>query len=548
MMTTAKPNSHCDNLTRHLESIEHLLSTGNTDEAASLSIALTKSHPQKSATWLWLSRVSLALNKIKLAIDSALKAIETDATLAINFTQLAKCYLSVHEWKNARKAANYALELLPPKNVDVIIDLATILFDTGEFNHALELYNHALSLDSHHRQALHNRALLNRFNGNFPGAEKDYQQLLSIQPDDYESFYKLSQIKVWHQPNNRWLTQLEESAFSKLPWKSQAYVEFATGKFLEDQQRYQEAFIHYTNGNNLIHSNVVIDGHYSLNEDLAIHNTLPQQFSKRPSNNHHTRNADIHRSETDSWNTPLFILGMPRTGSTLIERILSNHSLVISGGELTSLPLAIMESVGLTALHDPFSMTLDHLQPPCDKKKASIKRRYQQLTHDKINTKRQHRYIIDKLPFNYKFIGHIVSVYPHAKIIYTDRNLMDTIISNYRMLFNHGYPYCYDLDSLHRYTKSFKNMMSQWQERFPNNIYKLSYETLINQPQPTITAVLNFCNLPTENTCFEFHKNPTPSQTASASQIRQPLHDQSINSWKNYQPYLDDLIEEFEQH
>jgi tetratricopeptide (TPR) repeat protein len=493
------------------------------------------------------------LKKTKLAVNSALKSVEFNPQDVGNFIQLAKCYLTLHEWKNTQKAMDYALTLPLPKNVDLMVNLAKILFDIGDTDQSLALYNQALNLSPKHPPALHNRALLHRFMGNFSDSEKDYEALLNINPDDYEAYYELSQLKTWHGSNNPWLTALNKVATNNLPWKHQAYIEFAKAKFLEDQQQFNKAFVHYSTGNNLVYDNSVHDNienaEEKLNQDLRILNTLPGLFLQQQL----TQNNDYTNHPNQSLDSqPLFIVGMPRTGSTLIERILSSHSKINSGGELTSMPLAIMESVGLTALHDPFSLNLDHLEPPLNENAQTIKDRYLQLTHDKIcndriGSKEKPSFIIDKLPFNDRFIGHIVSAFPNAKIIYTERNFMDTVMSNYRMLFNHGYFYSYDLKQLMAYAQSHQQMMTEWKKNFPNNLYKLQYESLIEQPTKTITELLNFCGLTLENSCLEFHKNSAISQTASASQIRQSLHNRSINSWKHYQPFLEQYPEEFIQ-
>ncbi|GAA6166351.1 tetratricopeptide repeat-containing sulfotransferase family protein [Sessilibacter corallicola] len=552
-MSIPKANNLFDNPSDQLHAVTQLLADGNIDNAAALCVQLTKSFPRCSDVWRLLSSVSLQLTKPKLAIDSALKAVELNPKSTLNFIQLTKSYLAIHEWKNAKKAIAYAQQLPLNNDADLIADLAKTTFDTGDIDKPLELYNQALIIDNNHIEALHNRALLYRFQGNFDLAEQDYQRLLQIQPNDVESLYELSQLKTWDNdhPGLERINAINKNAQS---WKERAYVEFALGKFLEDQKRFEDAFNHYHQGNKIIHHQNAQVNKQFLENDITVHKNLPKLFSLL--NAKDTILKDINPKDINAkksgndisggWK-PLFILGMPRTGSTLIDRILSNHSSVISGGELTSMPLAIMESVGLSAINDPFLLNLDQLKPPTEKSISFIKNRYRQLTQDKARPDNNHKFVIDKLPFNHKFIGHIISAFPDAKIIYSQRNLSDTLISNYKMLFNHGYSYSYNLESLTVYLRSFAAMMNQWQKLYPQNIHILNYETLIESPESTITNVLSFCGLSIEQRCFEFYKNPTPSHTASASQIRQPMHKKSIHHWKHYESQLTEFTQRFKQ-
>ena len=238
---------------------------------------------------------------------------------------------------------------------------------------------------------------------------------------------------------------------------------------------------------------------------------------------------------------------MPRSGTTLVERILASHSTVASGGELNSLPLAIMEAVGLSCLQDPFKVPNERWLKVTPDQFDGISKRYLQLSLDRIAGSTDAVYFLDKLPFNYLFCGHIVKALPGAKIVHVKRELLDSAFSQYKMLFTHGYDYSYDLTELSQYIVDYQKLMSEWKILFPESIYELQYEQLVNDCDTQIDTLLSFCGLPSERSCFEFYNNPQASQTASATQVRQPIHSRSTNNWRHYLRQLAPAIDSFDK-
>jgi Tfp pilus assembly protein PilF len=231
--------------------------------------------------------------------------------------------------------------------------------------------------------------------------------------------------------------------------------------------------------------------------------------------------------------SPIFILGMPRSGTTLIEQILSSHSLVSAEGEISDLSqsMSIHQFIGKDQTE--MAAVSDCL--------ATVK-----LYLDRVRARQSSTFFTDKMPYNFMFVGLIALALPKAKIIHCTRDPLETCFSIYKQNFSGNHAYSNDLEGLGQYYNLYKTLMSHWESLFCEQIFEANYERMVENSELEIEKLLDYCNLDSEPTCFEFHKNKRAIRTASVSQVRQPIYKDSIKASAPYLEYLKPLIEVLE--
>jgi hypothetical protein len=234
---------------------------------------------------------------------------------------------------------------------------------------------------------------------------------------------------------------------------------------------------------------------------------------------------------------PIFIVGLPRSGTTLVDRILGSHSKVYSAGELDHFALCIVDAVRRRS-GGATSPRRELIARSADLDFTALGRDYLERA----------RYVVpgelrftDKMPLNYLYCGLIRRALPNAKIVHVARRPMAVCYAMYKTLFKDGYPFSYDLGEIGRYYIGYRRLMDHWQAMMPAVIYQLSYEALIADQRGETRKLLDFCGLDWQDSCVEFHRNPSPTTTASAAQVRRPLFDSSVSQWRHYAAELAEL-------
>ena len=260
----------------------------------------------------------------------------------------------------------------------------------------------------------------------------------------------------------------------------------------------------------------------------------------------HTReaisNVDVDR--TCSSKEPIFIVGLPRSGTTLVERIIGSHSTVYSAGELNEFAYALMgNSKKQFAGQKMSKMGLVD---------RSLSLNLKQLGESYIQSTRPRTghtpYFIDKLPLNYLYCGLIHAAIPNAKIILLQRNPMDVCYAVYKTLFTSPYPFSYDLKELGSYYLAYRRLMDHWKSTLGELMLTVDYEQLVYSQEEQSRRIVEYCGLPWEDACLDFQNNKSASSTASSVQVRQPIYTSSIGQWRNYQQQLEPLVELFKEN
>jgi tetratricopeptide (TPR) repeat protein len=403
--------------------------------------------------------------------------------------------------------------------------IGTVYSRGNDQRRALAAYNRAIALAPDNPQLLFNRAAVRRYLGELAQAEADYDRVIALKPTDYEAYRNRSDLRTQSAERNH-IAELEALvAASHLDWRAAVQIHYALAKEYEDLGDYPRSFQHLQHGARIRRAHM----QYDVERDLATVDWIIESFPVAPSE----AMADPGKV-APSAAAPIFILGLPRSGSTLVDRILSSHSLVSSAGELNAFALAIVDAVRKQSGRAQMSRQ-ELIAASASLDFAALGRDYLERARASGATG---DYFTDKMPLNYLYCGLIRRALPNAKIIHVSRSPMAACYAMYKMLFEDGYPFSYDLQEIGRYYLAYRRLMEHWWRSMPGAMLSLRYEDLISDQLGVTLSLLKFCGLEWQEACAQFHQNPSPTTTASAAQVRRPLYDSSVSQWRHYEAQL----------
>lgn len=406
-------------------------------------------------------------------------------------------------------------------------DLANVLNELEFIDDALVHFDRAIAIDSAPAAFHYNRACVLRFAGRFAEAEVSFNAAIARKPDDYEAYWARASLRK-QTPDTNHIAHIEAALPSAELHAKKYFLHFALAKELEDVGRHEAAFAALTKANTVKRQQM----QYDVGKDLSIMTSIAQVFDASA----FAQNAGSNHA------SPIFIIGMPRTGTTLVERMLASHSQVHAAGELNNFALELMKLVKASGFTGGSRTALIEHTRHLD---------FAQLGENYVRSTAAVRadtpFFIDKLPFNYLYAGLIHLALPKAKIIHVQRNPMDTCYAVYKQYFKDAYPFSYDLNELGQYYLAYRQLMAHWQSVLPKVITTVDYEQLVAQPEPSARALVAACGLDWQDGCLRFYENTQASKTASAVQVRQPVYRSSVNNWQHYADGLAPLTALFDK-
>jgi hypothetical protein len=311
--------------------------------------------------------------------------------------------------------------------------------------------------------------------------------------------------------------------------RGEVHVCFALAKELEDLGEPERSFSYLKRGADKRRSLMRYDVQRDIDTMAAIEETFTAERLATPA-------AGSDNGE------PIFVVGMPRTGTTLVERILGSHSQVYSAGELGNFATVLMRELRAKA-GDPATPRDELVRLSASVDFAALGDAYVESTRPFTgNTPR----FIDKLPLNFLYVGLIRVALPNARIVSVRRHPVDTCYAVYKQLFVDAYPFSYDLGELARHYAAYDRLMQHWGNVLPDVVYTLEYERLVDDFEPEVRRLLEHCGLGFEDACLRFHENKSASTTASTVQVRQPVYRSSVGKWRQYREQLAPLITKLE--
>jgi tetratricopeptide (TPR) repeat protein len=365
-------------------------------------------------------------------------------------------------------------------------------------------------------------ALGRRFLGQLAAAEADYDRVIALRPADFEAYKNRSDLRT-QTPDRNHVAELEGLvAGGFADWRSEVQIRYSLAKEYEDLGDYRKSFDQLQQGARKRRENL----RYDVANDVSTVDWIIEAF---PAARRHIAAQPV--APVDA--APIFIVGLPRSGTTLVDRILSSHSQVRSAGELNDFALSLVARVrGETGEENLPRRELVARSAHVDF--AALGREYLARARTVVAEGR----FTDKMPLNYLYCGLIRRALPNAKIVHLTRHPMAAGYAMYKSLFKDGYPFSYDLDEIARYFIAYRKLMDHWSAVMPGAVYSLNYEDLVADQIDETRKLLEFCGLDWEDACAEFHRNPSATTTASASQVRRPIYDSSVAQWRHYAAQL----------
>jgi len=389
---------------------------------------------------------------------------------------------------------------------------------TGQHRVGIDLLKQAISVQPEIAEIHHNLAAIYRLVGEFQLSEDHYLTALKLKPDYAEAWFNYSATRKFTADDPAIPLVEAQAAREDLSDEDRCFLGFAGGKIFNDVQDYDKAFTYYEMGNRSRNIQFDIAG-FRRTVDRTI-----EVFSAET-----IQELSAHGLQTD---LPVFIIGMPRTGTTLVEQILSSHPDVHGAGELKDI-----SSIAGTM---PRHATQKSEFPECvrylpDNAFSGFGQAYLKRlrTFDKRATR-----IINKMPGNYLNLGLIAIMFPQAKVIHCRRDPLDTCLSCYFQRFRTGHDYSHDLKHLGLYFREYERLMAHWQQVLPQQPYELAYADLVQNQAEFSRQLIDFIEVPWDDRCLEFHSNRRPVTTASNWQVRRPMNRAGLDRWKNYDRHL----------
>jgi len=459
-----------------------------------------------------------ALGKPEEAVPSLTKALQIKPDYAEAHYNLGSTLNYLGKPEEAVASYNKALQI-KPDFAEAHNNLGNALKALGKPEEAVASYNKALQINPDYAEAHNNLGNTLSDLGKPEETVASYNRALQIKPDHAEAHRNLSVIKKYHDEDPQRHRMLELVERHDLSDKDRMHLNFALGKAYGDIGNHDKAFSYLLDGNRLRKEELK----YEIASARALFAEIKSTFSED------VRILNVFKeSEGTKDQQPIFILGMPRSGTTLVEQILASHSQVYGAGELGLLRQAVNAVKWNSA-----RLSLEQLK--------SIRKSYLSgLTEIGASE----RYMTDKMPLNFLWIGFIFAATPEANIVHVKRDARATCWSNFKLYFSRrGNGFAYDLQDVAEYYKMYIDLMAFWHEKFPGRIYDLNYEALTEYQEDETRKLLENVGLNWEDQCLEFHKTKRAVQTASATQVRQKMYQGSSEEWRKYEKHLEPMIE-----
>jgi len=512
------------NLPPELKSVSSFIHEGKLKKADHLCRDYLKNKPHDIEAMRLLAKIGKELH----IYDDSEFLLESCLVFDKDNTDVALEYIDVLiKRQKYAKALGEAEKLYKKdeKNLQFMIAYAVTLQQTNRQEEALNIYNKVLEVDKNNPDVLLSKGHLLKTFGNVKESIKSYKSSYKIDKYFGDAYWSLANLKtyVFSDQEIKSLEKMVKDIY--LNENEKTYMHFALGKAFEDSKDYQKSFHHYKAGNDIKKQNIKFD--------LKV-------FDEECINQKEVCTGDLFEAKKD-WGSdsiePIFILGLPRVGSTLLEQILASHSMVEATHELPNI-LAISHKLNLRKALEKSSRYPDIL---LSLSAPQLKMIGEQYINDAAIFRSGKKYFIDKMPNNFRHIGLIKLILPNAKIIDIRRSSMSACFACYKQLFAEGQEFTYDFKDLAGYYNNYVELMDHWNKVIPNQILSINYEDLINDFEKSVNEILDYCSLPFEKDCIDFYKNKRSVRTPSSEQVRQPIFKSGLDYWKNYESNLDEL-------
>ena len=444
------------------------------------------------------------------------KALKLDPTYSLVWANLAQVFSVTGQLDKAKKSFKNILNM-NPKNGLIWAEYGTVLTKLANYKEGRDAYLKALEFKPDSPRVHLSLGHVYKTMGEIDNSIDSYKNTILQNNLSGEAYWSLANLKTYSFSENE-MKDMEETLRGDMSDIERSQMHFALGKAYEVKKDFDKSFKNYYEGNK------VKKGLIKYSSDDTADNT------KRILDFFNQENIQKLAKSSTRDRDPIFVLGMPRSGSTLVDQIISSHSKVDGTQELPNIIKIAAE------LNSNNQKNYPEVLKELDESKLS------NLGKDYISETAWARdsapFFIDKMPNNFIHIGLIKTILPNAKIIDTRRDPMDTCFSCFKQFFARGQLFTYSLEDLGNYYTDYIRAMNHWHNIYGKDIYTVHYDNVINKTEETIRELIDYCELPFEKECLEFYNSSRPVKTPSAEQVRQPIYKSGLNYWKNYEKHL----------
>jgi tetratricopeptide (TPR) repeat protein len=497
---------------------------GRLEEAEHLYRRLLRHDPRNVDAMRLLALIAARAGRTSEAENLLQRAISLAPDFLSAILDLGRLHKEADRYADALECFDRAIAL-DPANPQAHFLRASTLAPAAFTHEAIEAYERCLALRPEHIGALVGRGHLLKAIGRYDDAVASYNECIRLRPDLGETYWSLANLKTYRFDDASVAEMERRLGEGGLTVQSEVNFRFALGKAHEDRREFDRAWHYYSTGNSKQRAEVSYDPVLTESMNDRLVQVFTAEFLASHPNVGHPDPA------------PIFIMGLPRSGSTLLEQILASHSQVEGTSELPYLGRVATWLNRNRADGINYPEAVRELKPE----------NFETLGQDYLGYAQMHRRsgaprFIDKMPNNFPNIGFLAMILPHARIIDARRHPLDACLSNYRQLFAKGQNFTYDLTEIGEYYLQYQRMMDHWVDVLPGRVLTVQYEEVVNDFEAQVRRLLDFCGLGWEDACLRFYESDRPVRTPSAEQVRQPIYDRSIGHWRNYVQHLDELM------
>lgn len=418
---------------------------------------------------------------------------------------------------------------LEPNRASGFVAAGTTNAMVGRHEEAIDFFRQARDRNPSHPGALSGLGHVLKTIGQQDEAIASYRECIRHNPSHGETWWSLANLKTFRFTDDEIATMQAQLETDSLPDEQRANFEFALGKAFEDAEDYEQAFSYYSQGND----NRRQRESYDPVQTADLHDRFIMTFSQTF--------LEEHSGSGDPSNAAIFIVGLPRSGSTLIEQILASHPDVEGTHELPDLG-RIARSIGLRREDRSVYPEATALLGEDELRELGAEYLRRTERHRELGLPR----FTDKLPNNFVHIGFLSLILPNAKVINAKRHPLDSCLGSYKQLFARGQPYTYDLYELGEFYLEYQRMIDHWHDVLPGKVLDVQYEDTVEDLETQVRRILGHCDLPWDDACMKFYETDRAVKTASSEQVRQPIYSSSVQLWRHYEHHLGPLIEVLE--
>jgi tetratricopeptide (TPR) repeat protein len=484
-------------------------------------------HPDNVAAMRLWARLGMREKQYRIAERLLQQAVKVAPRFSQAWADLCEVQYEQEKFDDAIASAKQRIKL-EPRTANAHFMLAAALASGGRYQDAIESYESGLEIAPDDVKALCASGNVLRTIGNADGAIAVFRKSIELDPLFVEAYWHLANLKTFRFEDSEVDAMLALVGDSRIPPEGQVQLNHSLGIAFDGRKEYDRAFEFIDRSSKLRRQQEFYDRvEYEEKIDQTIE-TFSQQF------------LEVNAGHGNPDPAPIFIVGLPRSGSTLLEQILASHSQVDGTFELHDLALTIRSNGKLSSSGMKYPKSVENIRGD----------EFKQIGREYIERSRRYRgsspFFTDKNPNNFVHVGFIHLILPNAKIINAKRHPLDSCFGSYKQLFAEGQAFSYDLIELGEHYLQYQRLMDHWHQVLPGKVLDVQYEDVVADLEDQVKQILDYCGLEWEASCLRFHETRRTVKSASSEQVRQPIYSSSLDTWRHYEAHLRPLIEVLE--